>query len=122
MSYEIDAIEPSGNGIDLVLKLRRRPSWWQRLWGEREQPVAFFGPRPHWITMDGREAPPHVQRAVDAVWHRYDAVRQPRIAEAWNLLDPKGDEEHRQMAHRAAGLPPDTNRQIAQATGEPLGP
>jgi hypothetical protein len=101
VSYEFIEARPSGNGSDVILKVRRRPSWWDTLLGRDNGEAAFFGPRSGWITMDGRTAPRGVQRALDAIWEREHGRTQSLGVEAWNRVEPPTADDQQHLAGRA---------------------
>ncbi len=77
MKFELIAVEPSGNGSDLILRVRRHPTWWESTLGRTTDQVSYFGPRPFWVTMDGREVNRGEQRCSIASGTSTNATRKP---------------------------------------------
>ena len=103
MHYDFVAIEPSGNGRDFILKVERRPSWFEGLLGAQAGPEAFYGPRPAWVRMEGPVASRSEQRALEAIWQQHN-VGLAVAADPWKAVEPTGDEQHSQMPGRATGV------------------
>ena len=101
MKFELIAVEPSGNGSDLILRVRRHPTWWESTLGRTTDQVSYFGPRPFWVTMDGREVNRGEQRALDRLWHQHQRNAQALGVRAWEKIEPPVANRHRRVAARA---------------------
>lgn len=101
MRYKLITLAPSGNGTDLILKVHQQPAWWEALLGREAKQVSFFGPRPYWVTMDGRQVSRRVQRALDRVWTHHQQEAEPPGAGAWRLVEPSVANNHHRLAARA---------------------
>jgi hypothetical protein len=103
MAYQFVALVPSGNGADFLLKVERRPSWLEGLFGAEAGPEAFYGPRPAWVRMEGRAATRSEQRALDALWKQHGGGLKV-AADPWKDVEATGDEQNSQMPGRATGV------------------
>ncbi len=118
MHYELTSVGPSGNGGDLLLKVYRRPNWWDRLLRRSSGPTAYYGPHPQWVTMEGYLASQHMQHVLDELCKRQRADGPPRGATSWKMLEPRGENDHDKLAGPAGAMPTNPEQLIANATGE----
>ncbi|HEX4144119.1 MAG TPA: hypothetical protein VHY91_11350 [Pirellulales bacterium] len=92
MTYRFLSLEESGNGTDFIMAVEEQPNFWQRLLGRHAETVEFFGPHPHWITMDGMIAPRRVERVLDQFWRSHPPRNVQRAgAAAWKGLEPNAN-------------------------------
>jgi hypothetical protein len=94
MQYQLLSMQKSGNGADFIMTVQEQPHFWQRLIAKRPDRVSFFGPRDHWITMEGMTVPPRVERALNALWNTNRPQSLERVdAAAWKTWEPAPHEQ-----------------------------
>ncbi len=115
MRYRFISIEPSGNGTDFILAVESRPNAWQRLLGERVGIVEFFGPHPHWVTMEGLPVGPAEQRVLQQLWKLHLPTSGDwRRGAPWAALEPAPEDGHR---FAAGDLRPSEEKSRRQPSG-----
>jgi hypothetical protein len=93
MKYQFVSLAESGNGVDFIILVERQPNVWQELLGRCPERLAFFGPRPQWITMEGIVAPRRVERVLNRFWNEHRPEKSEH-ASAAALTTRRGDELH----------------------------
>jgi hypothetical protein len=92
MVYELISIEPSGNELDDIVILQKKPSRWDRLLAEQGDRAVFYGHGDHWSTIDGNAVAAPLDQLLRELWHQHQR-QLATVTEAPKAPEPAVEEK-----------------------------